>query len=183
LHTTPGTVVPSDPAPDAAFVGYYDRLAVHNQIYAPQVGLTAGLRRGRWSLDATAKLGLGWLHATARIEGATELRSSSGAVQVLSGGVLAAPGYTLAGEDAFVVVPEITLTAGYQVTPWLRAVVGYNFLFVSQVLRPGGLVGGTTPSQVPQLPSSAPGTLFTAPSLQGERFWAQGLTAGLEVRY
>ncbi len=175
--------MPSDPAPDTAFVQYYDRLAVHNQVYAPQVGFIMDLPWGRWSLGATGKVALGFLHATARIEGATTLRTSTGAVQSLSGGVLAAPGYTLAGKDAFVAVPELTLTAGCQVTPWLRAVVGYNFLFVSQVLRPGGLVGGTTPSQVPQLPSAAPGTLFTPPSLQGERFWAQGLTAGLEVRY
>jgi hypothetical protein len=83
------------------------------------------------------------------------------------------------------VIPETRLQFGYDVTSRVRARVGYNFLYVSDVLRPGnqidrvvnvnqnGLVGTGT-VQTPAVP---------APLLQHSDFWAQGVTFGLEFRF
>jgi hypothetical protein len=38
------------------------------------------------------------------------------------------------------VVPEVGVKVGYQVTPHLRAQVGYDFLYWSDVVRPGSQI-------------------------------------------
>ena len=40
-------------------------------------------------------------------------------------------------QSQFAVVPEIGVKLGYQLTPNLRLQAGYNFLFWSNVVRPG----------------------------------------------
>ena len=68
---------------------------------------------------------------------------------------------------------------------WCRLSVGYDFLFASQVVRAGRLIGGVHSAQVPQLSSAdltVPGTILV-PRPRGDSFWVQGLTAGLEFRY
>jgi hypothetical protein len=83
------------------------------------------------------------------------------------------------------VIPEARLQVGYDVTRRLRATVGYDFLYVSDVLRPGNQIDanvnanqsglfGTGTIQSPALP---------APLLQRSDYWAQGITFGLEFRF
>ena len=39
--------------------------------------------------------------------------------------------------NVFAVVPEVGLSVGFEVTAWLRLSLGYNFLYWSDVVRPG----------------------------------------------
>jgi hypothetical protein len=176
--------VPSDPAPVADGVSYSDSLAVHNQYFLPQIGLTAGAAWHGFFCEAAGKLGMGLAHVDAKGEGVTALRSDS-ASAAQAGGVLVPPGDLAAEADRFAVVPELSLTGGYQFAPWCRVAVGYDILYVSQVVRAGSLVGPVDGRQVQQLSTfdAAVQGSGAAPRLQGSSFWAQGLTAGLEFRY
>ena len=175
--------MPSNPAPLGDAVGYFDRLGVHNRYFAPQVGLSAEAHCGGLSLQAAGKLGLGWLHVSAKAEGSTVERLAEGTVSQLGGGVLSAAG--TAGGDRFAVIPELALSAGYQVASWCRLQVGYDLLYASEVVRAAGLVNGVSSAQVPQLPGYDPAVAgAVSPSRpRVDSFWAQGLTAGLELRY
>ncbi len=176
--------MPSNPAPLGDAIGYFDRLGVHNQYYAPQIGVSAEAHYRRCFLQATGKLGLGLLHTDAKAEGGTTQQLADGTVNQFGGGVLV-PVAGAADRDRLAVLSEVTLTAGYQVTSWCRLSVGYDFLFASQVVRAGRLFGGVNSTQVPQLPSYDPTVSGTSPvtRLRDESFWVQGLTAGLEFRY
>ncbi len=178
--------MPSNPAPQGNAVSYFDRFGVHNQYYAPQVGLSAAAHLGRLSLDGTGKLGLGLLHQSAKVDGGTTVRTADGSVSQFGGGVLAQPGNEgTHNGDRFAVIPEVTLTASYQLAPWCRATLGYNFLYASQVARAASLIDGVDSRQVPQLRSYDPTAQAAAPAFHFHdgSFWAQGLSAGLEFRY
>jgi Putative beta barrel porin-7 (BBP7) len=184
LDTQFGTVVPSNPAPTADDVSYIDSLGVHNQFFVPQVGLTAGATYARFFCEATGKLGLGLVYTTAKGEGSTT-QQTGGTSMTQAGGVLVPPSGLVADADRFTVVPEFSLTGGYQVASWCRVTVGYNILYATDGVRVSSLVGAVDDRQVPQLPtySAAASAASAAPHLQGSSFWAQGLTAGLEFRY
>ncbi len=90
---------------------------------------------------------------------------------------------TIAG-SRFAVVPELGLNLGYQFTPVIRGFVGYNFIYWSDVVRPGQQIDLNVNrtfqpgSAIPRTGATVPGFPFT-----GTDFWAQGLTVGLEFRF
>jgi len=162
-----------------------DHLGVHNQFYGGQVGLASHTQVGRWSLDVIGKLALGGMHEANRIEGATTL-TAPGLNVATATGVLAEP--TNVGRptrERFAVVPELTLNVGYSIVENVRVTLGYNFLYVSKVMRAGDLVDGVDARQVRALANFDPAAPATRPTFQqhDSRFWAQGLNVGLEVRY
>ena len=85
-------------------------------------------------------------------------------------------------------LPEVGVNVGYQVTDSLRAFTGYNFLFLSSVLRPGDVIDPVIDiTNVPRfgqglnpIPS---GLNRPAPILNDSTYWAQGISFGLEWRY
>ena len=74
--------------------------------------------------------------------------------------------------DRFALAPEGQLNIGYQLTPCIRAQIGYDFLYLSSVVRPGNQIDNTydgmTHPLVPMTSSS---------------FWAQGLTLSLQFNF
>lgn len=89
-------------------------------------------------------------------------------------------------------MPEVGFTLGYQVCSWCRATVGYNFLYWSNVIRPGGVIDrGVNATYQPFSPISPTftqnGVVAGVPArpavFNGSDFWAQGLTLGLEFRW
>jgi hypothetical protein len=164
-----------------------DSFSTHNLFVGGQTGLDVGFSRGRWSLDLLAKVALGNTHEQATISGYSQFAVPGLPVSVQQGGLYALP--TNIGHfsrDRFAVVPEAGVTIGFQITRYLRALVGYSFLYNSAVIRPGQQIDRGV--NVTQLPSQVgPGTLVgparPAPILQGTDFWAQGLSFGLELRY
>ncbi len=175
--------MPSDPAPTANELSYYDSLGVHNQFYAPQIGLSAGATYSGFFFEAAGKLGLGLVHADAKADGSTTQQTATG-MMTQAGGVLVPPAGIAASSSRFTVLPELSLTGGYNLATWCRVMVGYNLLYASEVVRVGSLIGAVDDRQVPQLPTYSASVQGTgALHLQGSSFWAQGLTAGLEFRY
>jgi hypothetical protein len=84
------------------------------------------------------------------------------------------------------VIPELTLTLGYQVLPHTRVLVGYTLLGWTNVMRAGDQIDRHLDvSQVPTFTPFAPGTVGAAPTFPATRtgFWAQGVNLGLEFRF
>lgn len=176
-----GTVVPSNPTPKGDDSSTFDSLGVHNRFDGPEGGLTAELYFGRFSVSATAKLALGVLHEAARIDGGTVVDSAP-----FAGGVLAQrTNLGTYSRDRFAVVPEARLDAGFRLTDGLRVYAGYEFLYVSGVVRAGSLLDGVDSRLVPQLHPGGAVDSAVRPAFHWAEtgLWAQGLTCGVEVRY
>lgn len=78
-------------------------------------------------------------------------------------------------ETEFAVAPTAEFRVSYQVAENWRAFLGYTFLYISSVSRPGGAVdlvlneppGGSHPQRLDQ----------------STDFWMQGIQFGLQARY
>src|SRR5262249_10097273 len=130
---------------------------------------------------------LGTTHEEVDIHGSTVITPAGGVPVATAAGVLALP--TNSGHfsrDRFSVVPELGINVGYQVTDYLRVFVGYDFLYWSNVVRPGDVIDRTV--NPPQIPSVQGVGTLTGPArpavlLKDTEFWAQGISFGLEFHF
>jgi hypothetical protein len=164
-----------------------DHFGTHNDFYAGQIGLRGEWRWRRFFVEGTGKVALGDMHEVVSINGATIITPAGGTPVFFSGGLLTQPTnighYT---HDTFAVAPEAGINVGYQVTDWLRAYVGYNAIYISNVARPGIEIDrAVNPSQLPTATGRPPlvGPARPAFTFHDTDFWAQGINVGLEFRY
>jgi hypothetical protein len=163
-----------------------DLFSTRNQFYGGQVGLQSCWQSGRWSLDLKGKLALGVTEQELDINGSQRITNPSGPVSSLPGNLLALnSNIGHFSQNRFSVVPELGVNLGYHLLPNLRCFVGYNLLYWSSVLRPGGQID--TSIDITRIPNfqAPPGTqpvpgLHPAPLLKTTDFWAQGLVFGIE---
>jgi hypothetical protein len=164
-----------------------DQFDTHNYFYGGQIGAHAEICWGCLFVDVLGKVALGATHEVVDIHGATVITSPGGTRAVTPAGFLASESnsghFT---RDVFAVVPELGVNVGCQITTYLRASVGYTFLYWSSVLRPGDQVDvGLSGTRIPTDTRFNPGAGPPRPAvlLRGTDFWAQGINFGLEFRY
>ena len=181
---------PTDgPGPFPPVVLTADQFDAHNRFHGGQLGLQADLGDGPVFLELTGKIGLGQTTQVVRTSGTGFVVAPGVGAFPLAGGVLGQP--SNAGRfvnSAFAVLPEAGVKVGYRLPCRSKVFVGYNFLYLSDVVRPGDQVDREVdPGSVPaQLLGRPTGRLFAdRPAARFERadFWAQGLVFGLEYRY
>jgi len=166
-----------------------DSFRARNQFYGGQIGFqTSWAFAPRWYLSARAQIGLGETHQSIEIGGATFQDQPGVGVTAASAGALAtAANSGHFTHDVFSVVPEAQLKLGYQFSPWLNGFVGYNFLYWSNVIRPGDQISRTV--DLRGIPTSGiynPAVQTTAPAPPAfvqSGFWAQGINFGLQFSY
>jgi hypothetical protein len=193
-------------------VSVLDQIKARNDFYGSNFGLYQYMNSGRWSIGLGTSIGLGDMRQQVSISGSSVLNSqisqstTLAATQVLSGSVLTSNSTTAAGtsssvapaglynqansigtysRDSFAFVPEANLRIGYAFTSSITGYVGYNVVYVNNVVRSTDLVTGnvnpnlqptsntygnpTTPRQINAFPTSD--------------FWLQGISFGLNFRY
>ena len=111
-----------------------DAFGTRNWFNGGEVGMRFELQRNRWGLELFPRIAIGDTHSTVTIAGQTITTDSVGNETTRAGGLLAQP--TNIGQyvrDDFSVVPEFDLTMSYQVTPHAKIVLGYSFLYWTNV--------------------------------------------------
>ncbi len=160
-----------------------DSFRTSNQFNGVDFGTMMQMYRGnRWSLSVLSKIALGNNFETVDING-SNTTTVSGVTTTSAGGLLAQT--TNIGHyqrNQFAVVPELGVNLGYQLTPRLRAIVGYTFIFWSNVARAGDQIDtSVNGSYVGQALSGATVTgdprhpLF---AFQTTEFWRKASTRG-----
>jgi hypothetical protein len=175
-HFDPPIVVPP------GYIQAADSFSAKNTFNGGEIGLAAELNRARWSLGAETRLALGNMNQSLTIDGRT---SAIWDVYVASypGGLLAQPtNIGTFSQNRFALIPQVDVKLGYQVLPAMRLTVGYNFTYVSSVLRPGDQIDLTVnTTQIAGLPLVGEPRPEVSMSTSG--MWLQGLTAGLDFRF
>jgi hypothetical protein len=74
-------------------------------------------------------------------------------------------------------------SVGCHLTPWASVFVGYNFLYVTNLVRPGKLIDTTLNPE--NFPGGIGGATALRPQFQfrDEALWMQGVNVGLTLRY
>jgi hypothetical protein len=175
------------PAPSA--ITTIDNFRTRNNFYAGQVGLRGEYLMGNFLIGASGKVALGTNHEVVDVQGTSILTTPGAAPVSVPVGQFAGPSNIgRSSHDQFAVLPEVEVKVGYQVADCLRVWVGYDFLYLSQVVRPGSqvdLIVNDSFNPVNPAFGVAPldHTAFPRPFFNRTDFWAQGLTFGVELRY
>ncbi|VTS02027.1 BBP7 family outer membrane beta-barrel protein [Tuwongella immobilis] len=185
-----------------------DSFRTTNHFHGGQLGLTGSIQRGRWELDWRTSVALGTVSQNIEIEGSQNVLSAGTGTAAPFFTGPAQPGGLLAlnsnigsyDRNRFAWMPELGVNLNYALTPRLKAFVGYNFMYLSSVVRAADQIDTTVDiNRVPRFPVPVfqPGTQVplglgapgTAPPFPGVRptptfrdtdFWAQGISFGLK---
>ncbi len=156
-----------------------------NQFYGGILGLRGRYFIGSLFVDLTGRVAMGSSHEVLNIWGGFYSINFTGPYVTGPEGVFAQPaneGRT--SSDRFAVVPDVQLKLGYALTPRLRLTAGYDFLYYTNIVRPGdqlnrNLPKGQTFEQGGVAPSAkSPERLFRTTD-----FYAYGVSFGLDFRY
>jgi hypothetical protein len=145
---------------------------------------------GRFTADATVKVAIGAMRQHVDVAGTfTTNFFTPPALQTFAGGLFAQPSNLGSyGRNVFAVVPEAGINLGFRLTDWASVVVGYTFLYASNVARPGNQIDrAINPTQSPAISLTDPATL-SGPArprfkFEGSDFWAHGLNAGIAFNF
>ncbi len=188
LGVTEFLAVPGPAGQPPSLIIVNDRFSARNQFYGGQLGLQWEVRKGPWYVDVTGKVALGGTQQVVNIDGTTTFIPPGSGPITQPGGLLAQRTNSGRFEGSqFSVVPEIGVRLGYQLRPHLRAFVGYNFLFWSNVARPADQIDRVVNTQ--QIPSIfGPGQVSTGLNrpmfvFRDTDFWVQGISFGFELRF
>lgn len=165
----------------------FDNFHTQNRFLGGGLGLCGEAHLGPLVLAGSAQVSVGDTEQIIRIDGSSTLvPAAGGGVTTLPGGILALPSNIGHFKyDHFSVVPEVSMQLGYELTSRVRLAVGYDFLYWSEVVRPGDqVVPLVSNAQVPTSPTfGMGGSPFPPPPHRSTDFWVQGLNFTVAVRF
>lgn len=150
-----------------------DHFHTRNQFYGGQAGARGVFRYGLLTAVIEGKVAIGDNHESILVAGSSTV-AVAGPSTTTPVGLLA--NNSNSGRyvrDQFAVVPQAGGRIGIDIADGAQAFIGYDFLYISHVVRPGDQI-------VVSLPRA--GATATVP-FSDTYFWAHGITVGLEVRY
>lgn len=194
------------------FYNFKDDFKATNHFFSPQIGFRALYKYSNWFLGVMMKGACGLMNNTIDIRGSSHTLGGNlffetkGGINRLKGGVFAQP--TNIGKhtrNSFAAAFETNLQAGYQITNCLDVFIEYNYLLLSHVAYPGDQINrkinptltglaevsratvGTSTGPIPfgePGPAEAPqGPKEPRFRLKTRNFWAQGITAGIQLHF
>lgn len=129
---------------ESGFYNFEDSFKAVNNFYGPQIGLKGEYRIGKLLLNGFAKLALGCMNQGADIKGKS--RTSNGNLfymtknsgnTILNGGLFSEPGNRGSHyHNQFAAVLETGVSLSFYISTSIEIGLGYNFLWLNQVLRP-----------------------------------------------
>jgi hypothetical protein len=171
-----------------ASVSLTDSVYARNQFYGGQIGAHMSMKFERFHVDVDSQVALGPNHEVVAANGVSQLTTAAGVTSTASGGLLVLSRANIGRQstDWFTVVPEVGVRLGYLITDNLRLHVGYSFLYINDVVRPGNqLTPAVNSILVPTSPNfgGLGGPAQPAPQFRQDSFWAHGINAGVIFRY
>jgi hypothetical protein len=141
-------------APSA--VGTTDHVSTQNRFYGPTLGLRLNADYERVTFSAGGRLGFGWVRQSQTSAGSTTFYADgvNPTATALGGSLIVASNTGRLTRTECATVSELNVKLGYRVTRRVGVFVGYDFLFLSDAVRPADAVqAGINPNQMPTAPN------------------------------
>lgn len=167
-------------------VSTLDQFRTSNLFNGGQIGARLERRWDMFSVDLVTKLAMGAMHESVTIGGVTSTTAPLAVNQAVGGIFAQASNIGHYSRDVFAVIPEVDLNVGVQVTKHIKAFVGYSFVYLSNVVRPGDQIDrGINVNRVPiDFNFGTPGgPNRPAFDWRSTGFWAQGINFGIEITF
>jgi hypothetical protein len=162
---------------------YVNNYRTVNDFNGGELGLNVVYTFGRWSLDVVGKAALGVNNEYVSLynQQTTDVSNARGVATppILSN---ASPLQEFS-RNRFSAIPELTVTAGYQVTDHLKLTVGYDLLYWTAVVRAADQIAVEPTTGYPY--GTVLGNYSTLPafSWNESHYFAEGLRLGGELRF
>ncbi|HKA07622.1 MAG TPA: BBP7 family outer membrane beta-barrel protein, partial [Gemmataceae bacterium] len=166
-------------------VGTFDSFATRNQFYGGQFGGRWSLTRDNFTIDLILKLAVGGMGQEVVVQGGSSAVMGSGARVDRPGGLLALQS-NIGDYDRvkFVIIRDTQLNVNYCLTENISLRLGYTFMWVSNVVRPGEHVDmGINPSLLPFSGAAPQGPIRPTFKYDGDVFWMHGINVGVTIRF
>jgi hypothetical protein len=172
-----------------------DRFQTRNHFYGATLGAHARYNIGPMFIDMSGRVSFGVDNEMEIVSGGfqefntpivTNLPGVTGGLRPLTqgvNGIFAQPSNEgRSSGNMFAVVPEIGIKLGYNITSSIQLSIGYDFLFISNVLRPTDQIDRSFSKGLPfqQDPNSTVGPIRR---FKTTGFYAQGVTLGVSYRF
>lgn len=174
------------PFAGSSFTGT-DNFGTHNQFVGPQIGAKAETEIGRFDGSLLGKVAFGDNYQTVSANGTSSVTGFGLPAGTTPGGIFT-QGTNIGTRmrNQFSVVPEVQVQLGYRVFDRVHLFVAYDFLYVSNAVRPGDQIDTTL--NLTGNPAITPGSVLTgaarpAPQFNNSSFWAQGANIGLRYDF
>jgi hypothetical protein len=169
-----------------AITSSLDTYDTRNQFWGGQLGARGELHRGGFFANVTGKVALGTMHEVVNATGFANV-TAAGINATVPGGFFVLPSNIgQQSHNAFAVVPQVGAQIGYDVTRNIRVFAGYDFLYVSDVVRPGDQIDrriNFSQQAAPVGGGALVGQPMPQPQFNHNDFWAHGFSFGVQVRY
>jgi hypothetical protein len=161
-----------------------DSFKTENRFYGATLGVRGRYSYGPMFVEATERLSLGASNEMLSVSGSYVDFNAPFASNHGPYGIFAMPaneGKTT--RTNFAVVPEVQAKIGYNITPSIAVTIGYDFLYDSNVIRPGDQINRNLPKgQTFQQDGTAASLTSPARLFRTTNFYAQGISIGLVIR-
>ena len=157
-----------------------DQFSTNNNFNGGQLGVNYQFTHGCWTWDFLGKVALGGVAQRTRINGSTTITQGDDS-NTFEGGILALDSNIgQYDQTVFGVLPEFGVNLRYQWTPLWRVNIGYTFMALTNVLRPGDQISLSVDDD--QIPPSSGGT-FPQYAFNQADVWLQGINFGVECNF
>jgi hypothetical protein len=163
-----------------------DQFSVSNNFYGGQFGFASRWMGWRgFSFDGIVKMAVGSMDERATVNGSNSI-TTAGGTSTQPGGLLAQPSNIGNYQrNMFTVIPEVTLNLNYNFTQRSSFFIGWNYLWVSNVVRTANVIDPSVNNSniryiANPTPGFAPGPVV---ALHGQAFWMQGVNLGFKFEY
>ncbi len=165
-----------------------DIFSTKNQFFGAQLGVKAQQQFGQFDGSLVAKLALGDSYQTVSINGLSSNVGFPGSPPSALGGIFSQiTNIGLQTRNRLAVVPEAQLQVGYRMQSGIRFFAGYDFLYISNVVRPGNqidtTINFTSNPVIGGTGSTLTGAARPSPQFNGSSFWAQGARVGASYAF
>ncbi len=170
---------------DPSLFDIYDSFETRNDFHGGEFGTVFESGINRWTLEMLMRIAVGNVQQKVAIDGGTTIATFGTPAQTFPGGLLAQTSNIGTYEsNQFAVMPELATNVGLYLSPRLRWTVGYTFVYISNVVRPGDQIDlDVNPDIIPP-PVDDPGGLGRPEFVfRTTDFWAQGINTGLDFRW
>jgi hypothetical protein len=170
----------------APFGATLDTFRTRNRFYGGEIGVRGSTHMEKLSFDGTVKVGLGDTQRELDIRGASIIPDNLGGGTAAGGLFALASNIGRTNSGKFSVVPQLNATLAYNWNCHFRTSIGYNFLYWTDVNRPGDQIDrNINPNLAPVFGGGPGGTGPAQPQRlnHDNDFIAHGLSFGLDLTW
>jgi hypothetical protein len=161
-----------------------DQFKTRNRFYGASLGLRGRYTFGPMFLEGTGRFSFGASQEVLTVNGGYQDFNAPFASNHGPEGIFAMPANEgTFSRTNFAVVPQVQVKIGYNITPSIALTIGYDFLYDSNVIRPGDQINRNIPKGQTFQQDGTPASLTSPAKLfRTTDFFAEGITVGLVFR-